>query len=388
MNFRSAHALRRVRWTVAAAGAALILGAGPALAIGSEVPDQSWGTNGRVSFILPDQDRVYIGGSFSAVTDLSGNSYPANNLAVFLPATGQFDLTWKPTTDDEVLAMAKIGDQLYIGGRFKQADGWPRKFLASISASTGAISPKWRPQPDRLVEALAAVNGQVYAGGYFTSITDGSGLHSRTYAARLTADDGTLVQSWAPTLDARVRAVQGSADGSHVFLGGDFTVVNGSNRVSRVASVFSESGELDEAFVSGSNNLNTRSPVFDLATDGTRLFEGVGGSGGACTVVDAVTGSQVWSKHTNGNVQSVAVVNGTVYCGGHFGGAGAFDGQVRYKLAAVDLASGSTLAWAPRYNSPLGVWIVRADSGRLYVGGDFTKVSGKPRPHFATYTNP
>ncbi len=79
--------------------------------------------------------------------------------------------------------------------------------------------------------------------------------------------------------------------------------------------------------------------------------------------MNATTGARLFSKHANGDMQSVKVVNGIVWCGGHYGGTGGFDGLVRYKIAGVSAtAPYATLAFAPFVDSALGVWALGADA--------------------------
>lgn len=371
--------------TAAAAAAALLTLAQPAHAASADAPLRTWATNGRVSAIMPVGDRIYVGGTFSAVTDVQGNSYPASNLAVFVASTGAFDRTWRGSTNGAVWALAASGSTLYVGGDFSAVDGTARSRLAAVDTSTGALSSGWVPRADRRVEALAASGGHVYVGGNFTKVHDRGGWHARPYAARLDPSTGAVDAAWVPTPSARVRALLASADGSHVYLGGDFTTVSGSRSANKVASIRTTDGSVDAGFRVNANNAGTLGPVYDLATDGSVLTMAVGGQGGACTAVAAGTGAAMWSKHANGNVQTTAIHNGTVYCGGHFGGAASFDGLTRYKLAAVGLSSGVTTSFAPRVNSALGVWAVRATASQLFVGGDFTKVAGVSQAHFAVF---
>lgn len=72
-----------------------------------------------------------------------------------------------------------------------------------------------------------------------------------------------------------------------------------------------------------------------------------------------------------------------MYVGGHFGGTNSFGGQERYKLAAVRTTTGVVDPFDPRVNTALGVFEVRAYAGDIYIGGDFTTVSGASQPHFA-----
>ena len=51
-----------------------------------------------------------------------------------------------------------------------------------------------------------------------------------------------------------------------------------------------------------------------------------------------------WSPSVNGAVHALQVVDGTVYVGGTFDNVG---GVTRYRLAAIDAATGLTDTWDP-----------------------------------------
>jgi Ca2+-binding RTX toxin-like protein len=93
----------------------------------------------------------------------------------------------------------------------------------------------------------------------------------------------------------------------------------------------------------------------------------------------------------SGDVQAITVSSdgSTVYAGGH---GKLIGGLIRQRIFAADANSGTILPWAPEIPSSsggdLGVWALEADAGRgrLYVGGDFTQVSGEPRNRFAQFS--
>lgn len=372
--------------------AGLAAGSVPALADVLAKPARTWGTNGRVSVIVPLGDRVLVGGSFTAVTDTGGTSYRAANIAVFSPSTGRFitGAGWQGSTDGSVnaAAVSSDGSTIYVGGTFGTVDGAPRTRLAALHATDGTLLP-WAPGVNDTVDNLATAGSSVYAVGRFTAVTTGASTVNRPYVAKLDGLTGEVLTGFAPAPNDRVRAVAISVDGSHIFLGGPFTSVSGKPRTNKVASVFAATGAVDPAFAMGANNYYSGkavyAEVFDLAVSAGALLQAVGGAGGACTNVNAGTGALVWSKHSNGNMQNVRVLGDTAYCGGHYGGTAAFDGQTRYKLAGVTLATGTVTAFAPNINSALGVWALGADAADLYVGGDFDRVSALAQPHFAVF---
>lgn len=345
---------------------------------------QTWGTNGRVSAILADpaNGRVFVAGSFTAVTDPSGRaSAPIANLAAFIPATGTFDRSWHPNPNGAVTALALSGGQLYLGGGFTKVAGHRRSHLAAVNAGgTGALA-NWAPAVARgTVDALAVSNGRVYVGGNFISL---AGV-DRAHVGRVSASTGTLDAGWVPQVNGRVRTLAVSGDGSRVYIGGNFTTVDGSGTGRSIASLSTAApAALTRGFNAGTTNEGKEPQAYALYLDGSNLLAAVGGAGGGCASLNAATGATRWSDHTNGNVHAVTALAGTVYCGGHFDGPGSFDGQIRNKLAAVNESSGQLLGLSLRINSSLGIWALGHDSSDVYLGGDFTLLNGNAQPHFA-----
>lgn len=354
---------------------------------GSMSVARTWGTDGRVDAILAAGDRVYIGGTFNSVTDPAGNNYAAQNLAVYLPATGAFDTSFTPRPDGVVNALAISGARLYLGGDFSTVGGLARQRLASVDATSGAVS-SWAPQVNNVVNALAASNGSVYVGGLFDHLTDSGGSHGVVSLARVNATSGVLDTSWNVAVNDQVRALAFSDDGSALYVGGDFTSLDGSATAAHLGSVNTSNGQLTTGFKADAYGGGTKPPVNTLNVDGSTLLVGASGSGGACAALNSITGHLNWTIHTNGNVQGIAVLNGTVYCGGHFNGSGAFAGLTRYKLGLITESTGAILDYTPRIDSALGVWSIAAGANLVYLGGDFASISGVPQPHLATLIPP
>gem|GEM_PF-1921613 len=368
-------------------------------AIGN-TPTRTWGvgpatatsataTKPRVLTILPIGDRIYVGGYFDSVIDPSGVSYAAKNLAVFSASTGMADLSFKATTNNAVTSLTTDGTSLFVGGTFGTVNGLTRKGLAAVDPATGALNA-WKPilGTTGQVDALTYAGGSVYAGGNFSSIT-GGGISSQAFAAKIDAVSATVDSGWHATPNDRVRALNIAADGTgRLFLAGDFTSVSGGAGTNKLAAVsLTDPGSLSTAFRAGPTNQTAFAQIFDITSDGTNVYAAAGGSGGACTALNAVTGAVTWSDRANGNMQSVRLSGGLLYCGGHFSGTASFMGQNRKKLASVTAANGALSAFAPIINSPLGVWALASDATHVYVGGDFSKVSGVLQPHYAMFTD-
>ncbi len=355
-------------------------------------PARTWGTNGRVSVILPVGDRIYLGGSFTSVVDPSGKSYPAKNLAVISSSTGAAELTFDAGTDTgpgtAVTALATDGTRLFVGGLFKSIDGVARSNLVAVDATTGALDTSWTASASGSVDALSFTGGALYAAGLFSSVRSGggSGVQSGPYLAKIDAATGMVDTGWTPAPGDRVRALAPAPDGTgRLFIAGDFDTVSGVVVRKLAAVSVAGAGTVDPGFRPGPNNGNAYATVFDVTADAGQVYAAVGGSGGACTAIAASSGARVWSDHSDGNMQSVRLMGSVLYCGGHYGGTSSFAGSSRQKLAAVNIGDGSVNGFAPKINSPLGVWSLGTDAAHLYVGGDFTDITGVPQPYFAEF---
>jgi hypothetical protein len=364
----------------------LVMTTTPSFASAVASPSNTWGTNGRVSVMLAVGGNVVLGGDFTAVVDTTGHSFPASRLAVISASTGVVNRSWVGSADGTVSALAVSGTTLFVGGSFSKVNNVAHRSVAALSLSTGAFISGFTTTANKPVEALAVSGSSLILGGTFTSVTDSARTTARTFLAKAATTTGAVDQTWAPHPDARVRALQ--ADSTRILVGGDFTTINGASNKSTASLAVSGSGAPLAGYHGGATNNQKFAPVLNMALVGSTLYVAAGGGGGGCTALNATTGAKIWGKHANGNVQAVTYNHGIVYCGGHFGGAGSFDGQTRYKMAAVTAtAPYTTTSFAPRFNSPLGIWSLAADSGHTYAGGDFTKVNQGSHPFYAAFVD-
>jgi hypothetical protein len=356
--------------------------------VGPDVTTSASGGNPRILAILPVGDRVVVAGTFDVVIDPAGITYPAKNIAVFSASTGAADLNFRGSVNATVNTLATDGSQIFLGGMFDSVNGANRVGLASLDLATGNLR-SWNPTVNLgQVDALAYSGGYVFAGGNFASVSGGGGT-SRPFAAKLSSSSTAAVNtSWSAAPNERVRSINVAASGGgRLYLGGEFTQVSGRGGTNKLAAVSMSTGAVDTTFVAPPTNDGAYSPVYDITSDFYRVYVGSAGGGGACAAMSATTGGLVWSAHSNGNMQSVRLKDGLLYCAGHYGGSGSFMGADRQKLAAVDAATGLLNPFAPKINSSQGPWALAVDSGHLYMGGDFNKVSGVRQPHFAMWVD-
>jgi hypothetical protein len=420
-----------------ATGAALAL-AQPATAVSISTNAQpTWQTvgaldaqgrnpDGRVEAILYGRKasarRVFIGGDFTAMQPpaaAGGNQVTRLRLASLKVKRGSLVNAWRvPVRSDagdarvSSLALSPNGKVLYVGGRFDRVGRRARTNVAAVNAETGRVL-RWHPDVSRGVHAIAvARTGVVYIGGTFSSV-DGA---SRQHLAAVRASNGALVPGWTPTVTqiagtcpprcaVDVHALELSADGSALYVGGSFARVNGANRNS-AAAVSTSTGHLlgwnPDVFGTQAGSLNI---VYDLQRIGKRIvvcgdFEQIRSGGSAfvspnVAAVDRRRGNTKprFNLATDGSVNACAYHGKAklLFLGGHFDHAGRRGSVVggsaptRHHIAAAAGRTGSLYAWSPAANSTTGVFAVAVRKTRVAFGGDFTTINGNPQIGFAQF---
>jgi trimeric autotransporter adhesin len=123
-------------------------------------------------------------------------------------------------------------------------------------------------------------------------------------------------------------------------------------------------------------------------------FTQVRNCGGDPTVVtrnrlaafDAATGAlrTSWNPSANGVVRALKVspAGTRIYVGGDFSTVG---GAVRARVAALSPTSGNAFGWSPYVNDSVKSITTSNSGATVYVGGDFTSAEGAGRRHLAAF---
>ena len=240
-----------------------------------------------------------------AATGASAQQVPAP--AALPTVSAEALATWQ--TNGVVYAVETVGNVVYAGGNFTKVrppgaaagvSEQPRKNVAAFDATTGELLP--------FSHTFTAREYPVPTGGSYDA-TCSPGATAGTY-----------------TCDT-VYEIRKSADGASIYVGGDFTAVDGTDRGNVAA----------------------------FSTSSTALLP--------------------WqAAGINGRVRSLAVSGDTVYLGGSFSAAG---GQPRARLAAVDTATGALRPWAPTADRSVITLALTTDGSRVLLGGQFDNVNGQ-----------
>ncbi|WP_420577485.1 choice-of-anchor D domain-containing protein [Ekhidna sp.] len=204
------------------------------------IPYNNTTVPGKILTMIYDEsvDSLYIGGAFDHV-----GATGVNELAKLNGSDGAVSSGWFPNPNNEVSDMELVGDSLFIGGRFTSAGGQSRRSIAKIHASgTGAADANWDPNPPRnnFVFALSMYDGDLYAGGGFNSI----GGESIVRLAKLsTTGAGVADATWAVDNGGSFNCMLLSGD--HLFVGGNFTSLDGQSSIQRFGVVYIKPQEID-----------------------------------------------------------------------------------------------------------------------------------------------
>jgi trimeric autotransporter adhesin len=385
----------------------------------STTPEPTWGTgpnsaNGRaqtVRALAVAGGKVYLGGVFTKmVLPGTGQSKARNRLAAFDVDSHQL-LPWNPNADGTVWAMVPSADgtKLYVGGDFNHIGGKAVSKLARLDAATGAVDSTFRSGVRGRVRGLALSGDRLYVGGSFTSVAASGKTVSRPKLAALDATTGALLPWTPPALNGGryvghtgtptpndpagdVYAVAVSADGSRVFVGGNFLNFAGQGGLLVLDGTTGQA--LPQQWTVGR-------PVFSFAVwsvDGQTVFASAGGPGGRVYAFrPSVPTKPLWFAGVDGDAVGVAASDTTVFLMGHYDfivkkNSSCYqycpNGTERHHLAAFDAATGAVDGWNPTANTSTGPETAVVGAGYVFVGGEFTTINGQARPGFAQFALP
>lgn len=378
----------------------------------------TWGTAagaksaGRVLDILEVGPTVYLAGEFTAmVPPRTGpaDRVPRRYLAALSAANGELS-AWNPAPDGPVGALAVSADQrrLYVGGSFSTVGGRPAWNVAAVDAGTGALDPTFQPPRfDGPVRALLLHGGRLYVGGSFTQARRPDGTTaSRSLLAALDAGTGGLLD-WAPPASGGGELAAGRAGKKGASGTGSVRdlAMTGDGGMLHVAGTFADlggrAGLLTLDALSGTPTgwqADAGRPVYGLAVsaaDPHRLYAAAGGDGGRLFVFDpGAAAAPAWQVEVDGEALGTVATRSSVYLFGEFDHVvpaaspcvtNCTEGPPRHRMASFVAATGELEGWMPGPDESTVVTTGAVGANRLWVGGDFRQVNGKPQPGIAQF---
>lgn len=186
-------------------------------------------------------------------------------------------------------------------------------------------------QIDRVAWAQVIVGNTVYVAGNFTTArpagaAPGVNTVPRNNLLAYNIETGNLISSFAPSLNAQALAITASPDGSRIYVGGDFTAVDGVPYY-RIVAISTATGQVISSF-------------------------------------RPIMGSQV---------RTLAATNTTVFAGGTFQSV---NGQQRRFLAQMNASDGSLTNWVADADDVVYAMTVTVDGSKLIAGGRFEHIEG------------
>jgi hypothetical protein len=338
--------------------------------------------NAGVSSMGFSNGTLYIAGTFAATIPTPG----IRNLAAFDATTGTLT-GWHPMTpvSGHPLTLAPSGSQVYVGGRtLYSVGGRQRVGLAAIDATTGEATD-WDAQLAKVfnnaihsgtVNALAATASTVYVGGDFT---EANGTNRLNLAA-LSATTGTPT-GFSADANSPVQAL--ALSGSTLYVAGSFNQIGAQSR-GGLASVDATTGA-----VSGWQPCDLYTPILSILPAGSAVFVGGGFNASDClhrnelAAIDASDGTVLsWNPSPDGIIYDLALDGNTLYVAGYFT---VMAGQARHGAAAFDISNLSSVSltpWDPDITA--GAQAVLPFGDNVYLGGLFSLVGGQSRQNLAS----
>jgi len=284
--------------------------------------DISVDTNDRVRAIESNERTVWVGGNFTSVRGLA-----RDRLFAIDAITGVVLDDFAPSANDDVHAVLYHDGWLYVGGEFTTINGLPAVRLVRMNPQTGVVDPNFRPQPNEEVRALAAYGDRLYVVGEFTDIGPPGQVERHVYAAGVSIGTGA--------------------------------------RVGPIFPLVERNGPDDHAFRVGAD-------VVQVSADGEFVF--IGDRSNEITKWNRLGGQEIWDRTSNGDIQAMAIDDGSIYLGTHEGWD--FDLDERL-LVAIDEFSGATdQVFAPRLDSFWGVRGLAVAEQGLVAVGEFQDIDG------------
>jgi len=268
-------------------------------------------------------DVLYVGGRFTHVTNGETKIEQAG-LAAFNAVTGEWIDTFRPKVNGAVYTLlgSPDGDRLFVGGDFDRLGAVDTGSFIVIDPADASLDPDWSGQlPGSLaVRDFDIDDGWIYVGGGFSWIRSANRAGPTNRLARFDLQTGNHDPSWLPVVKGGdVWGLDVDRASGRIYLAGKFTTVDGKATSNGFASIDLDTQRLTpgmaELAVNATGSRYHHS-IDVLATNG-RVW--VAGSQHSLQILDATTLEleTFYLSKDRGDFQALLRVGNTVYVGCH-----------------------------------------------------------------------
>jgi hypothetical protein len=288
------------------------------------------------------------------------------------------------------LSIRVTTNHIYVGtANATVINGVTRNGIFRLVKPGLTLDTTWNMNCAGNVNALWDDGTNLYVGGSFT-VVNGATSRGRICRVLLSSTTGTVDSTWNMNSGNTISALWG--DSTNLYVGGIFTTVNGSTTRNRICRCLlsSTTGTVD------SWNLNTDAQVFSLWGDATNLYVGgiyntVNGAttrNNICRVLlSSTTGTVDATWDMNCGIAQVMTIWGdstNLYVGGTFTTVNGGTTRNRVCRCLLSSTTGTVDSWNP--NCSTTVNMITGDSTYVYIGGGFTTVTSTSYPRVALFS--
>jgi hypothetical protein len=367
----------------------------------SAIKQPSWQTNASVNTLAVAGNTVYAGGLFTRIRQPGKPAGQGEAVRTYIAAfnrTTGAPTTFAPKLNGAVwsIATSPDGKWVVIGGDFTTVNGLPHRHIAMFNVATGRIVSAWDPVVSYRVKALAIAGNRVFLGGSFGRVDNQ--VRNRLAAVRLIQGD---LLAWNPNADGEVYAIDVSDDGTHVFVGGEFTTLKDNDHyaLAMVNTTTGNTYSMPAAEAIPQPTPDCTSRVKDIDTLGDKVFVANAGSGIGCydgvLAASSTNGELLWQSNCLGATEAIKAIGNWLYKGSHAHDCsedGGFpDKTGMHHLLVQSGIDGQLGPWYPNTDAggttEVGPLAFASGGNDLWVGGDFTRVNGVVQQGLTRFTN-
>ena len=353
---------------------------------GAPLAESDVGNAGRVNALLSlPEGGMIVGGDF-----FLADPHVVRRHLLRLNSNGTLDPNWNVPTDRTVHSLALDPDHsIYVGGGFFSVGGYERIAIAKlVGPDNQTVDENWDGAHGELMDQPDGVRG--------IAVGSSDALYVATtyYPKKLSRSTGTTDAVWnAWTFSGALHAiVVDRSDNDAVYLGGEFSQVNGIFRYHLARVAGSGIGALDMNW-----NPNPADSVNSLLLDGSGhiyvggRFLSIGGQQRAQLARVFTSGAGLadpdWNSSFAGEfyngVQSMVSAGNTIYATGGF--LTEIQSASIGSIMKLSMDTGAVdPAWNPKGDAEVHSLAI-GDDGSVYAGGSFQFISSTPRYALAAF---